>query len=92
MPRCQGRQCGPNGCGQACGQCPGGFICELDGGTCYDPGTVEPPDAGVDGGTDGGDGEIIRGGCGCGAMVGPEWWLLMLVAIHGRARVRGRAR
>lgn len=33
QPQCQGRVCGPNGCGGICGQCLGGGVC-TPAGTC----------------------------------------------------------
>ncbi len=35
VPRCDGRNCGGDGCGGSCGSCPGGWSC--DGGRCTEP-------------------------------------------------------
>ena len=32
-PECVGSQCGPDGCGGSCGDCPGGYVCD-NFGTC----------------------------------------------------------
>jgi hypothetical protein len=32
-PECVGKQCGPDGCGGSCGECPGGYVCD-NFGTC----------------------------------------------------------
>jgi hypothetical protein len=34
-PQCEGKQCGDDGCGDVCGVCPGGFICD-DTNVCID--------------------------------------------------------
>ena len=36
-PECDGKQCGPNGCGGTCGDCDPGKLCSQ--GACIDPGT-----------------------------------------------------
>ncbi|MBM4355114.1 MAG: hypothetical protein FJ109_15240 [Deltaproteobacteria bacterium] len=33
IPSCEGKECGPNGCGDVCGKCPPGVAC-LDSGKC----------------------------------------------------------
>jgi len=34
-PQCEGKSCGDDGCGDVCGECPGGFICDEEG-ACID--------------------------------------------------------
>ncbi|MGM0576403.1 MAG: hypothetical protein ACQEXJ_11790 [Myxococcota bacterium] len=34
MPDCEGRECGPDGCGGTCGECPFAYECEPDAGIC----------------------------------------------------------
>jgi hypothetical protein len=60
---CAGKECGPNGCGGSCGECPMGWDC-ADGGTCVD--NCEPSCLGVVCGTDGCGGSC--GECGEGAF------------------------
>lgn len=43
VPQCQNRQCGFDGCGDSCGTCAAGSLCQADG-TCV---VVETPDAGT---------------------------------------------
>lgn len=31
-PQCDGKSCGLGGCGESCGECPDGFVCEESGG------------------------------------------------------------
>ena len=72
IPFCDGMQCGPDGCGGACGQCPTDFVCE--NGACV-PGQCEPDCTGKACGDDGCGGscgactdgaECINGKCiGC---------------------------
>ena len=45
VPNCDGLECGDDGCGGSCGDCPEGNYCELDTGTCLtvcDPTCSEP--------------------------------------------------
>jgi hypothetical protein len=34
LPRCQNRECGPDGCGGSCGECPGNDTCDTSTGQC----------------------------------------------------------
>jgi hypothetical protein len=34
VPQCQGKQCGPDGCGGSCGTCPTGLECDDGSGRC----------------------------------------------------------
>ena len=45
-PLCEGKECGPDGCGEQCGECPGGFTCDA-AGQCQD-GTTGAGDTCVD--------------------------------------------
>jgi hypothetical protein len=36
QPMCDGRLCGPDGCGGTCGACANGFACSEDGAACVD--------------------------------------------------------
>ncbi len=43
-PQCDGKSCGPDGCGGVCGTCPNSSTCSADGATCEcAPGTVPDP-------------------------------------------------
>ena len=33
-PQCEGKQCGPDGCGGSCGACPGTAVCNETNGSC----------------------------------------------------------
>ncbi|HJL17534.1 MAG TPA: MopE-related protein [Sandaracinaceae bacterium LLY-WYZ-13_1] len=83
-------------------RCPEGTVCEE--GECYEE-EVEMPDAGVDGGVDGGpaddgrDRVLASGGCNChvgatepGSRGGAPWWLALglLGLVAVRRRRRGR--
>lgn len=61
-PDCQGKECGANGCGGSCGECPVGWAC-TDVGQCVD--NCESECAGKDCGPDGCGGNC--GTCGEGA-------------------------
>lgn len=39
---CEGRVCGPDGCGGSCGSCFKPFQCDLEVGQCYDPDNCSP--------------------------------------------------
>ena len=56
IPDCQGKECGPDGCGGSCGECAPGFVCDPETFTCpccvcicEDPATGEPYECGEDG-------------------------------------------
>lgn len=54
QPQCDGKQCGPDGCGGNCGACPSGTTCNAGAGKC---------ESGSTGGTDaGGTGDSTSGG------------------------------
>lgn len=57
-PACDGKQCGPDGCGGNCGSCPGGSTCNAGAGKC---------ESGGGGGTDASAGGDSAGGGGGGA-------------------------
>ena len=45
VPQCEGMQCGSDGCGGSCGNCPDGQSCDFGSGQCQgdpDPSTTEP--------------------------------------------------
>jgi hypothetical protein len=51
-PICTGRQCGSDGCGGSCGNCPAGAVCEVGTGQCLAPkciGSCEAAACGDDG-------------------------------------------
>ncbi len=60
VPDCDGRDCGPDGCGDVCGVCTPELECDEDLGQCFDPVVCEP---------DCDDRECGSDGCGgdCGA-------------------------
>ena len=41
---CTGKQCGPDGCGNSCGACTGGDVCDDTQGLCLDPTQVPGED------------------------------------------------
>jgi hypothetical protein len=51
VPKCDGKQCGPDGCQGTCGSCPTGSICNAAAGTCGS-GNTGGTDAGTGGGSD----------------------------------------
>ena len=51
VPECNGKACGPDGCGDVCGICPDGLVCSENGG-CFPP-ECEPDCEGKDCGDDG---------------------------------------
>lgn len=61
-PQCEGKVCGPDGCGDSCGECPEGVAC--DAGLC---GECTPQCEGLECGDDGCGGScgVCEGGQGC---------------------------
>ena len=55
VPACEGRVCGPNGCGGSCGECTGDRVC--DEGACVPGGPCTPDCTGKECGDDGCGGE-----------------------------------
>ena len=60
VPDCSGRQCGPDGCGGACGWCSGAASCQI--GACVDVAGCTPQCAGAMVGADDGCGGVCSGG------------------------------
>ena len=60
VPACDGRQCGPDGCGGSCGWCSGSASCQA--GTCIDVPDCTPECGGQMVGADDGCGGVCTGG------------------------------
>jgi len=69
-PKCTGKQCGPDGCGGKCGDCPTGSSCNTATGKCLGGGGGT--DSGGSGGTDGGGGGTGGGEDGGGSTTEPK--------------------
>lgn len=62
-PKCDGKECGSNGCGGKCGTCAEGKACDAAAGKCVVKGTEsDAGSGGTDGGTFGNDGTGGTGG------------------------------
>jgi len=69
IANCNGKQCGPDGCGGSCGWCGGGDSCQQ--GACVDPGECTPECAGQMVGAEDGCGGVCSGsGFGIGLVPG----------------------
>lgn len=104
LPFCQGRACGPDGCGGECGQCGSSELC--DDATWQCVGVPQPIDAGGDGSSAEGGGEEGdaaapsgggsggSGGCAAGAPGGAGAGAVsaLFCALVGLFAVRRRAR
>jgi MYXO-CTERM domain-containing protein len=104
-PVCSGRECGDDGCGGSCGECPKGDVCRADG-TCpagqpdgEEPDVVGPDAPTLDVGSGDGvapDEELEEQGEGgsCAVASGSAghsaWSLLLALATLGLARARRR--
>ena len=49
MPKCDGRECGDDGCGGSCGECPGQQDTCQEGGVCHCEASCEGKECGPDG-------------------------------------------
>ncbi len=96
QPDCDGKVCGDDGCGESCGACDAGLLCQ--DGSCVPEGSVVEPDAGLPDATaedvQGNEPPVkTKGGCSSTTAPSPvAAWMLstLLLALMAARIARGR--